>query len=379
MRDVSPRAAVPTAIPITVVDVPAEAEDLVLEVLRSGRLAQGPMVERLEAAAAAMAGTAHAVAVSSGTTALVAALEVLDVGPADEVLTSPFTFVATLNAILEAGAVATFVDVDEDGLIAPDAIARALNSATRVVMPVHLYGQMVDMPSVAELGRARGVAIVEDAAQAHGASINGRAAGSFGLGCFSLYATKNVAAGEGGIVTTDDDGLADRLRVLRNQGMRERYVYEVVGHNYRMTELQAAVAVAEFGVLATRNERRRQHAAALLSGLEGIDGLRLPRVLPGRVHAWHQFTVRVTPDAPIDRDELARRLAAAGIETGVYYPRVVFDADPYRGHPLVRGDLAAVPNATAAAAEVLSLPVHWALTDDDCARIVDATRAALGE
>lgn len=373
------RAAVPTTtIPITVVDVPAEAEDLVIGVLRSGRLAQGPMVERLEAAAAAMAGTSHAVAVSSGTAALVASLGVLDLAPGDEVLTSPFTFVATLNAILEAGAVATFADVGDDFVVSADAFDRAIGPRTRVVLPVHLYGQMAEMPRIAELARSRGVAVVEDAAQAHGACVDGRPAGSFGLGCFSLYATKNATAGEGGLVTTDDDDLADRLRILRNQGMRERYVYEVAGHNYRMTELQAAVAVAELGVLASRNERRRENAEALLGGLAGIDGLGLPHVAPGRVHAWHQFTVRVGPDASIDRDELARRLRAAGIETGIYYPRVVFDAAPYRDHPQVHGSMADVPHAAAAAREVLSLPVHWALSGDDRSRIVEAVRSALG-
>lgn len=366
------------SIPITIVDVGREAEELVLEVLRSGRLAQGPMVERLEAAAAVMAGTAHAVAVSSGTTALVASLEVLDLEPGDEVLTSPFTFVATLNAILEAGAVATFADIDDDFLVARAGLERAITPETRVVMPVHLYGQMPDMARIADLASSRGLAIVEDAAQAHGASVDGRPAGSFGLGCFSLYATKNVAAGEGGLITTDDGVLADRLRVLRNQGMRERYVYEVAGHNYRMTDLQAAVGVAEITKLEERNAQRARNAEALIEGLAGIEGLVVPRVVPGRVHAWHQFTIRLTPGARIDRDELAKRLGDRGIGSGIYYPRVVFDAAPYRGHPQVRGDLAAVPNAAAAAREVLSLPVHWALSDEARSRIVDAVRSALG-
>ncbi len=244
-------------IPISTVRLGADEERLVLEVLRSGHLAQGPMVARLEAGFADVARVRHVVAVSSGTTALVAALQALEVGPGQEVVTSPFTFVATLNAILEVGAAPRFADISlRDFCMDPERVADACTSRTRVLMPVHLYGQPADMGRLVPIAQERSIAVVEDAAQAHGAELDGRAVGSFGLGCFSLYATKNVTTGEGGLVTTDDEALADRLRLLRNQGMRNRYEYEVPGHNYRLTDLQAAVGIPQLERLATTTSAR---------------------------------------------------------------------------------------------------------------------------
>ena len=365
-----------SAIRLSPVEIGAAEEALVLEVLRSGHLAQGPMVARLEAEFCALAGTAHAVAVSSGTTALVATLEALGVGAGDEVLTSPFTFVATLNAILEAGAIAAFVDIGDDFAIPAERVASSIGSSTRVVMPVHLYGLPADMVAIADIAQQRGVAIVEDASQAHGATAGGRAVGSFGAGCFSLYATKNVTAGEGGVVTCNDEQLADRLRLLRNQGMRERYRYEIAGHNYRMTDLQAAVAVAQLERLGERTDRRRMNAALLDAALAGVPGLVRPRVPAGREHVWHQYTVRIAPDARCNREEVARQLRERGIETGIYYPEVVFDHACYREHPRVKA--AEVPNARAAAREVLSLPVHPGLSESDIDRVATAVREVLG-
>ena len=360
------------------VHVDEEAEQLVLDVLRSGRIAQGPMVERLEAGFATLCGVAHAIAVTNGTVALVAALQALGIGPGDEVVTSPFTFAATLNAILECGAVARFADIDPRTFtVDPAAVADAITPRTRVLMPVHLYGQAADMARIAAIAADRGLALVEDAAQAHGATIGGRAAGSFGLGSFSLYATKNVTSGEGGMLTTDDPRLADTLRVLRNEGMRERYQYERVGHNYRLTDVQAAIAIPQLAHLAESNERRRVNAARLDEGLSGLPGLITPAVARGHTHVFHQYTVRVTGDSRLDRNELACRLAENGIETGVYYPRVVHDYECYRGHPGVV--VTPVPEAARAAREVLSLPVHPRLSADDVDRVVGVIRRALGE
>jgi dTDP-4-amino-4,6-dideoxygalactose transaminase len=361
---------------IASVDMGAEEQALALQVLRSGRLAQGPMVERLEGDFRALAGTRHAVAVSSGTAALVAALEAIGVGPGDEVLTSPFTFVATLNAILEVGAVATFVDIGDDFGIPANAVDAAITPATRAVVPVHLYGLPTDIVEIARVAREHGVAVVEDASQAHGASVDGRPVGSFGVGCFSLYATKHVTAGEGGVVTCDDDVVADRLRLLRNQGMRDRYCYEIPGHNYRLTDLQAAIAIPQVRRLGEAIARRAANASKLDAALEGVPGIVRPRVPAGRNHVWHQYTVRIAPDAGCTRDELARRLDARGVETGIYYPHVVFDHACYRDHPRVR--CADVPNAHAAAREVLSLPVHAGLSDDDVAVIGQSVREVLG-
>ena len=363
-------------IPVSTVLIPPQAQELVSSVLRSGMLAQGPMVERFENDFADLVGVGHAVAVNNGTTALVAALQVLDLRPGDEVLTSPFTFVATLNAILEAGATAVFADISTDDFcLDPEDVAAAIGSRTKVLMPVHLYGQCADMDALRPLVAEHGLALVEDAAQAHGASVGDRRAGSFGLGCFSFYGTKNVTTGEGGMITTDDPALADRLRVLRNQGMRARYVYEVAGHNYRLTDLQAALAIPQLEALAATTARRRANADTLVAGLSDVTGLVLPSQRPGRGHVWHQFTVRITADAPVSREEFVATLTEHGVGSGVYYPRLVFDYDCYRDHPrVVTRDL---PVAASAVEQVVSLPVHPQLSAADLDTIVSVVRKAM--
>ncbi|WP_456789398.1 DegT/DnrJ/EryC1/StrS family aminotransferase [Cellulomonas sp. P5_C5] len=364
-------------IPISSVELGPEVEAEVLKVLRSGMIAQGPVVAEFERRFAELTGVKHAVAVNNGTTALVAALQVQDLEPGDEVVTSPFTFVATLNAILEAGATATFADIrDEDFNLDPAATEAALTDRTRVVMPVHLYGQTVEASAFTDLAQRRGLVLVEDSAQSHGATFEGRAAGSFGIGCFSFYGTKNLTTGEGGIITTDDDGIADRLRVLRNQGMRARYQYEVAGHNYRLTDLQAAVVLPQLDRYAAKVADRRANAAALIEGLQDVPGLVVPRQLAGREHVWHQFTVRVTADAAVSRDELVTRLTEAGVGSGIYYPKLVFDYETYRTHPRVR--ISDVPVAAQVVTEVVSLPVHPKLSGDDVQHVVESVRKILG-
>jgi dTDP-4-amino-4,6-dideoxygalactose transaminase len=363
------------SIPITKVVVGPEEEKLVLEVLRSGQLAQGPMVERLEAGFASLVGVKHAVAVSSGTTALVASLQALDLSPGDEVITSPLTFVATLNAILEAGAVARFADIGDDFNVDPASVEALVGPRTRALLPVHLYGLPAAMDRIGDIAARHGLAVIEDAAQAVGASFAGAPAGSFGIGCFSLYATKNIMTGEGGVITTDDDQLATALRTARNQGMRARYEYLMAGHNYRMTDLQAAVGVAQLERLADITETRRANAGALTAGLAGAVGIVPPEVPHGRTHVFHQYTVRVTPEAGITRDQLSEAIGRRGVGSGVYYPRAVFDYDVYRSHPDVMLD--PVPRAERAAAEVLSLPVHPGLSITDLRTIADAVRGSL--
>lgn len=364
-------------IPISSVDLGPEVEQLVLEVLRSGMVAQGPVVKRFEDRFAEISGVKHAVAVNNGTTALVAALQSLDLEPGDEVVTSPFTFVATLNAILEAGATAVFADIREDDFcVDPDAVAAAVGERTRVLMPVHLYGQVADMDKLAPLAEERGLHLVEDAAQAHGASLGDKRAGSWGLGCFSFYGTKNITTGEGGIITTDDDVLADRLRVLRNQGMRARYQYEMAGHNYRLTDLQAALALPQLDRYDDTLAKRRANATALTEGLAGVTGLRTPQQLPGRGHVWHQYTVLVGPDAAISRDELVAKLGERGVGSGIYYPKLVFDYDCYREHPRVR--TSEVPVAEQIVQQAVSLPVHPKLSRDDVQTVVATVRDLMG-
>ena len=351
-----------------------EAEErLVIEVLRSGVIAQGPMVERLETLCAEMAGVPHAVAVNSGTAALEAALAALGIGPGDEVITSALTFGATLNAILRRGATARFADIGDDHAIDAASVVSLVTPRTRVVLPVHLYGLMGDMDGIAAVANRHRLAVVEDAAQAHGASHHGRPAGSFGLGCFSFYATKNVTSGEGGMVTTADPLIADRIRVLRNQGMRARYEYVEVGHNWRLTDLAAALAIPQMERLDQINDRRRRNAGLLTELIGTLDGVVLPITPEGRVHAWHQYTILLPRGS--DRDRVVGRLAAEGIHSGIYYPRMVWDHPPFREHPLVVHDH--TPRAAEVARRCLSLPVHSGLGDAELRRVARALRSVL--
>jgi dTDP-4-amino-4,6-dideoxygalactose transaminase len=360
-------------IPISAVAIDDETRAEVLRVLDSGQLAQGPVVAKLEQLFAERCGVEHAIAVSSGTTALVASLEALGIGAGDEVITSPFTFAATLNAILECGATARFGDIDPvDFNVTPASLAERVTDRTRAFLPVDLYGQPARLDDIAELATTVGARVVEDAAQSLGATFGGRPTGSLDVGCFSLYATKNVATGEGGVVTTDDAELADTLRVLRNQGMRARYEYVVPGHNYRLTDLQAAVGLPQLRRLDEITRRRNEHAQGLTERLRDVEGIVTPAVEVGRTHAFHQYTVRVTDAFPVSRDALAAELAARGIGAGIYYPAVVFDHDCYREHPRVLAS--PTPEATLAAREVLSLPVHPLLRDGDLDRIAGAVR-----
>lgn len=365
-------------IPITVVEFGPEEERLVLEVLRSGRVAQGPLVAEFERRFAELTGVRHAVAVNNGTTSLIASLQCLDLQPGDEVITSPFTFAATLNAILEAGATARFADISPDDFnVTAATIAERINDRTKVIMPVHLFGQIAEMEAISSLAAEHGLRILEDSAQAHGSTLGSRAAGSYDIGSFSFYATKNLTTGEGGMITTDDDELADRLRILRNQGMRARYDYAMIGQNYRLTDLQAALVLPQLDRYAGIVETRGANASRLSEGLAGIPGLVTPVELPGRGHVWHQYTVRITADANVTRDEFVEKMNEAGIGAGVYYPRLAFDYDAYRDRDDVIVD--PTPVAERIAGEVVSLPVHNHLTADQIDEIIGTARTILGD
>jgi dTDP-4-amino-4,6-dideoxygalactose transaminase len=237
-------------IPISKPDIGPAEEDAVLDVLRSGMLAMGRRTEAFEEAWAAYCGARHAVFMSNGTVALEAALRALGIGPGDEVITVSFTFNATVSAILQTGARPVFVDIrDQDFCMDPGAVDAAITPRTKAIMPVHLYGLMADMDPLVAIAERHGIPIVEDAAQAHGASYRGRRAGQFGPAMFSLYATKNLMTGEGGFVTTDDDALADRIRLYRNHGMRVRYHHEALGSNFKPTDLAAALGLAQLARL----------------------------------------------------------------------------------------------------------------------------------
>ena len=363
-------------IPISRVVVDEATQQRVLEVLRAGQLAQGPMVARFEEHCKAMAGTAHAVAVNNGTTALELALQTYGIGPGDEVITTPFTFAATINAIVHSGAEVRFADVLDDYTIDPAAIEAQITPRTKAIMPVHLYGLPADMRAIGGLADRHGLVIIEDAAQSHGATVDGVPVGGYGLACFSFYATKNLSTGEGGVVTTNDDDLAERMRILRNQGMRARYVYEMPGHNYRMMDLVAALAISQFEQREAMEAARRANAAALTAGLAGIDSLVTPFEPEGRRSVWQQYTVRLKPGAPVTRDELAAGLQDRGVGCGVYYPKAAYDYDCYRNHPRIHA--LSCPASELFAQSVVSLPVHQHLEPHELETIIGATREVLG-
>jgi dTDP-4-amino-4,6-dideoxygalactose transaminase len=341
----------------------------------SGWITQGPEVAAFEQEFSEVVGGVHCVAVNSGTSALQLTMMALGYGPGDEVIVPSFSFAATANAVRLVGASPVFADIEPGSFcIDPAAIEAAITPRTVAVMPVHLYGHPADMTAITAIAEQHGLAVVEDAAQAHGATVDGRRAGSFGLGSFSFYATKNVTAGEGGVVTTSDSALAERMRMLRNQGMRQRYVYEEVGRNLRLTDLQAAVAVPQLERLAETTRRRTRNAAVLDEALAGIDGLVLPTVPAGRTSAWHQYTVLLPETA--DRDAVVAAMESAGVVPAVYYPKLVWDYDIYRNHPQVIASPA--PRAAHVVARCLSVPVHQRLSEDDVRRVADALRAALG-
>jgi perosamine synthetase len=352
-------------IPLSKPFIGEDEKRAVLEVLESGMLVQGPRTARLEAEWAAVCGVKHAVATSSGTTALHVALLAHGIGPGDEVITTPFTFIASVNCVLFAGARPVFVDIRPDTFnIDPELIQAAITPRTKALLPVHLYGYPCDMDALTDIARRYHLALIEDCAQAIGADYHGKPVGSFGTGCFSLYATKNIMSGEGGMITTNDEELAQRCRMLRNHGMQRRYYHDLLGYNFRMTDLHAALGVVQLGRLAEFTARRRANAAYLNAHIEtGCT----PGVRPGYGHVWHQYTLRLNSGR--DRDAAVKQLAEAGIGTGIFYPITA----NRQQHLLAMGlGDCEVPVAEQTANEVISLPVHPLLSEADLEHIVAA-------
>ena len=352
------RELIPPARPL----IGDEEREAVDRVMRSGMLAQGPEVAAFEREFSEHFGLDRAcVAVNSGTSGLHLGLLAAGIGPGDEVIVPSFTFAATANSVALTGATPVFADVDPATFcLDPVDVRRRISSRTRAVMPVHLYGHPADMVALGGLAEQHGLHVFEDAAQAHGARLDGRPVGTFGtFAMFSLYPTKNMTSGEGGMVSVVDDGVERRIRLLRNQGMQQQYQNEVVGFNSRMSDIHAAIGRVQLTKIDAWNERRRANAAHLSTHLRGVT---TPVVADGAHHVYHQYTVRV----PDDRDGFAAALREEfGVGSGMFYP-----VPNHRLTPFATGD--DLPHTEAAARECLSLPVHPSLTEGDLGRIVEA-------
>jgi dTDP-4-amino-4,6-dideoxygalactose transaminase len=363
----------PETISATGVLIGAEERAAVDRVLASGMIAQGPEVAAFEAEFAEVVDGRPCVAVNSGTSALLLGLSAIGIGPGDEVIVPSFSFAATANAVALAGATPVFVDIEPRHFcLDPAAVLAAIGERTAAIMPVHLYGHPAAMDRIADIAWRHGLALVEDAAQAHLARYGGRAVGTFGdIAAFSFYPTKNMTCGEGGLVVCADEAVARRVRLLRNQGMERRYANEIVGYNARMTDLHAAIGRVQLRRLPGWTAARRENAEYLTSALtptsNELPELVVPAVSPNAEPVWHQYTVRVPA-----RDRFVATLAGLGVRTGVYYPTPI--------HRLPAYDLDLDLPATAAAArDVISLPVHPALTPAQRERIVTAVSQALEE
>ncbi|WP_292518475.1 DegT/DnrJ/EryC1/StrS aminotransferase family protein [Methanoculleus sp.] len=348
-----------------------EEVEAVADVLRSGMIAQGSVVTEFESRFADYCGVSHAVGVNSGTAALHAALLTAGVGPGDSVVVPAFTFFATASSVSMCGATPLFADVDPQTFnIDPDSVERLIRPDTRAVIAVDLFGQPFDADALRALSDDHDLILIEDAAQAHGAEYHGKRAGSLAdIGCFSFYPTKNMTTGEGGMVTTDDDALAERVRLLINHGQSQKYLHSAVGYNYRMTNIAAAIGLVQLGRVEGFNERRIKNARYLDRHLAGT-GLATPYTAPGVRHVYHQYVVKVPADYPLGRDGFMNALADAGVGTAVHYPIPINRQPVYENE----GATATCPVSDDLAASVLSLPVHPAVTDEDLAYICEAVR-----
>jgi perosamine synthetase len=357
-----PQDFIPPARPVI-----GEAEiDAAVRVLRSGMVIQGPEVAGFEQEFGEFVGGRHCVAVNSGTSALHLTLMALGFGPGDEVIVPSFSFAATANVVRLVGATPVFVDIEPGSFnLDPDAVAAAVTPRTVAIMPVHLYGLPARMDRIMEIAQQNDLAVVEDAAQAHDAAIDGTPVGSFGVaGCFSFYPTKNMHSLEGGMISTADANFARTLRLLRNQGMEQRYQNEIVGANVRLTDVAAAIGRVQLSQLPEWTEKRRANAAYLSANLTGVT---VPEVEPGYRHVYHQYTIRVAGG----RDAFSAQLKELGVGSAAYYPTPIHRLRPFLDEDGAVGDWK-LPETDRAADEVLSLPVYPALTRDQLDRIVEA-------
>ena len=361
---------VPIAKPI----IGEEEIENVVGVLKSGMIAQGPKVEEFEERFAEWVGAEYGIAVNSGTAALHVALLSCGVGEGDEVITTPFTFIASGNSIVYTGAKPVFADIDlKTYTLDPNSIEDLITENTKAILPVQLYGQSADMDKINDIAERYGLAVIEDAAQAHGATCNGKKVGSMGdMACFSFYPTKNMTTSEGGIITTNDDELAENAKIFRAHGASVRYHHDEIGYNFRMTDISAAIGLAQLDKIDEFNDKRIENAAYLNEGLKDVDGVITPYCAENSKHVYHQYTIRVEKG---DRDDWVDIINDCGVGTGIHYPIPLYN-QPIYGKLGIEGNC---PNAELAADNVISLPVHPSLTKEDLDLVIEAVKNASKE
>jgi len=359
-------------IPISKPLIEDEEINAVVEVLKSGMIAQGPKTAELEEMFAKLCGTKHAIAFSNGTTAIHTAVRALGISDGDEVITVPFTFVATANPVLMERGEIVFVDISEDDFcINPNKIEEKVTDRTKAIIPVDLFGQVYKYKEVKEIAVNNNLKILEDACQAVGATQDGKTAGSFGdVGAFSLYATKNIATGEGGMLTTDDDEIARQAKMFRHHGQDEavRYEYLALGHNYRLTDLAAALGVEQMKKIDRIINTRVRNANLYNEGFSEIEGITIPKIIGNNTHVFHQYTIRVTQEYGKTRDELMAFLKENEIGCGVYYPKPLHLHEHFRKMGYKEGDF---PVSEKLSKEVLSLPVNPFVTVENVEMVIE--------
>lgn len=350
-------------IPISKPNIGEREIAAISEVIRSGMIAQGPKVQEFERRFAEYHGVKHAIASTNGTTALQMAMLANGIGAGDEVIIPSFSFFATASSILFTGAKPVFADIDPETFnLDPASAESVITEKTKAIMPVHLYGQAADMPAFEALAKKHGLILLEDAAQSHGAKLDGRFVGTWGTSGFSFYPTKNMTTCEGGMLTTQDDEVAERARMIRNHGMSQQYLHEIVGFNFRMTDLMAAIGLIQLDNLPQWTAIRNNNASYYNETLKNVIK---PLVRDNATHVYHQYTIRM-PDG-IDRDEVMKQIQAKGVGVRVYYPL------PIHRQPIFEkmggyGNIE-LPQTEKATREVMSLPIHPLLTEAERERV----------